>query len=106
MRIWQSYLLLRFLLWPPAILIIISLFALGAIVQRLGYDDNEDVICVGQQGYDLNDSEERHRLRMEFVYGRISSLSALSMPPCDFLGARVSRARINKLFEDDGARGN
>lgn len=101
MRVFQAYLILRFLTWPPAILTIAGLAIAGFVINALGLDKPShptDYVCIGQMRYDLNDRVDREKIRDDMVQWGAATIKALQRPPCDGFGSPVYQASINKLF--------
>jgi hypothetical protein len=101
MRTSQAYLILRFLTWPPAILVIACLAVLGMVVDGLGLDQPDhppDYVCIGQVRFDLNDEEDLKKLRDDMVQWGATTLKAMQRPPCDGSGSAVPRSSTDKVF--------
>ena len=63
MRPSNLYLTMRFLTWPAAWKGLIVLLITGFVVDVFdGPDELEDVVCLGQKSYDVNDEDDRQEL--------------------------------------------
>lgn len=102
MRTRDAYLIIRFLTWPPAIIGIAGLMALGFVVQVLGLDKPnhpEDLVCLGAKSYDLNEQADKDDLIQDMSGWDVLPSKVLQRPPCDNAGGSVSAASINKIYK-------
>lgn len=101
MRTRDALLIFRFLTWPPALLAILGLAAVGFFMNATGLTkprDPDDLVCIGSKRYDLSDTDDRNELLTDLSSMKSAPSSILQRPPCNMFGSPISSRSMKKIL--------